>query len=181
MLTPKDYVHLYNITKDITPLKTDCGQLCGSICCRTDEKNSLGIYLFPGEECMFNGDEEWIQWEICDRDEQFFPPSWPQKLYFIKCTSFCQREKRPLACRFFPLTPHFNNQNNFCLIYETLDLPYSCPLISKKIPLQEEFIKTVAGCWEIMLKDYRLEDIVREDSLEREIEYSQNIEIVWQG
>ena len=33
-----------------TPLKTDCGALCGAACCRTDADGKGGVYLFPGED-----------------------------------------------------------------------------------------------------------------------------------
>lgn len=172
------YPYLYKISACVTPLASDCGVLCDSICCRTNEKDSLGIYLFPGEEKMFTGKEEWLQWEKHDRDEQLFPTSWPETVYFVKCTKPCPRELRPLACRFFPLTAHLNKKSGLQLIYETISLPYSCPLIENKIPLQKEFIETVARCWEILLSDYRIKDLVEEDSRERET-YNQKIEIIW--
>lgn len=177
MLTKQDYVYLYDITTEVTPLKKDCGVLCNSICCRQDKSESLGMYLFPGEECMFSGNETWLTWEKHDRDKHLFPQSWPQTIYFVKCTGQCSRNLRPLACRFFPLAPHFYKDKLF-LIYETLSLPYSCPLITGHTPLQPAFIDTVATCWQLMLTDYRIRDLVEEDSWEREA-HGQTIEIIW--
>ena len=34
----------------LTPLKSDCGALCGAACCQADEDGQGGMYLFPGEE-----------------------------------------------------------------------------------------------------------------------------------
>jgi hypothetical protein len=35
---------------DVTPLKTDCGKVCGAKCCRSLEDEETGMLLFPGEE-----------------------------------------------------------------------------------------------------------------------------------
>jgi len=172
------YSYLYKITSKVTPLESDCGLLCHSICCRPDDKNSLGIYLFPGEEHMFTGREDWLLWEKHDRDEQLFPASWPETVYFVKCTKPCPRESRPLACRFFPLAPHLTRENELYLIYETMPLPYDCPLITNNISLRQDFINTVARCWEILLSDFRIRDLVEEDSREREAQ-NKHIQIIW--
>lgn len=161
------YHYLYKISACVTPLKTDCGIMCDHICCRPDDKNSLGIYLFPGEEKMFSGKEDWLRWEEHDRDENLFPSSWPAAIYFVQCTKPCPRELRPLACRFFPLAPHMAGNGRLQLIYETIPLPYRCPLIENKIPLQKKFINMVALCWEILLTDHRIKDLVMEDSQQR--------------
>lgn len=173
-----DYPKLYEITCNVTPLAGDCGLLCNSICCQPDRDNSLGMYLFPGEELMFSGQEDWLQWEKCDPKKENFPPSWTEPVYFVKCTKPCPREKRPLSCRIFPLTPHLLADNTLLLIHETLDLPYRCPLITRNIPLQQEFIKVVASCWQELLKDDAIKDLVRMDSRERE-KWGQAPTILW--
>ncbi len=163
-----DYQKIYNLTAYVTPLKEDCGHLCGSICCRPDRENTLGMYLFPGEEKMFTGREDWLQWEQRDPREDDFPPSWVDPVYFVSCTKPCPREKRPLSCRLFPLAPHLLSDGRLILIYETLELPYSCPLISKNITLEQDFIDVVAQCWQELLKDRRIRDLVIMDSAVRE-------------
>ena len=40
----------YDIIGEKTPLLTDCGALCGAACCRTDDDDQGGVFLFPGEE-----------------------------------------------------------------------------------------------------------------------------------
>jgi hypothetical protein len=168
MLTPKDYQYLYRITAGPTPLPGDCGTLCGSVCCRPGKHDELGIYLFPGEQAMFTRRENWLQWEEHDPAEHFFPASWPKPVYFVRCTRPCPREARPLACRFFPLAPHLQRDGTMLLIYETMDLPYSCPLITQNKPLQKEFVAAVNAAWQIMLRDRRIRDLVEEDSRYRE-------------
>lgn len=175
-----DYQKLYQLTSAVTPLKNDCGVLCGSICCRAGDNQSLGVYLFPGEECMFTGREDWLQWELRDPAGDDFPRSWKSPVHFVRCTSPCPREKRPLSCRFFPLAPHLLRDGTLFLIHETLPVPYSCPLIEKKMSLQVEFIDTVALCWKEMLKDPRLLALVKMDSQDREKEEIRP-HIVWWG
>ncbi|WP_031515039.1 hypothetical protein [Desulfofalx alkaliphila] len=173
-----DYKELYKITREVTPLQEDCGLLCGGICCRPDKDNTIGMYLFPGEEVMFTGDEDWLVWEHFHPEEDDFPPSWSYPVYFIKCTRSCPREKRPLSCRFFPLAPHLLSDNTLLLIHETVQLPYRCPLITKRIPLREDFIQVVAYCWQQLLKDGRIRDLVKMDSQDRE-KYGQKPYILW--
>ena len=69
-----------------TPLRSDCGQLCGAACCQADEDGQGGMYLFPGEEALLPG-----------AGGDFAP--------IYTCEGACAREERPLACRIFPLTP----------------------------------------------------------------------------
>ena len=76
----------------VTPLKTDCGKVCGARCCRSLEGEETGMLLFPGEE------EEYLE-----------KPGWtvretPVGLLAV-CPGACERSERPLACRIFPLLP----------------------------------------------------------------------------
>ena len=32
----------------LTPMRTDCGALCGAACCGTDPDGQGGVHLFPG-------------------------------------------------------------------------------------------------------------------------------------
>ena len=41
------------LLQSLTPLKTDCGRLCGCACCRGDEQT--GMLLFPGEDALYAG------------------------------------------------------------------------------------------------------------------------------
>lgn len=165
-----DYKKLYSITNTITPLDGDCGELCSKICCQPDSGDNLGVYLYPGEECMFTGKENWLQWEQRHPAEDDFPPSWKYPVYFVRCTRPCPREQRPLNCRFFPLTPHLLKDNTLLLIHETLKLPYLCPLIAGRTPLRKDFIEVTARCWQELLKNPRILDLVKMDSRERERE-----------
>ena len=76
----------------VTPLKRDCGRVCGARCCRSCEGEETGTLLFPGEERLYRDHEGW---RILDTASG--------KL--IICPGVCDRPERPLACRFFPLLP----------------------------------------------------------------------------
>lgn len=163
-----DYQKLYRLTETVTPLNEDCGVLCNKICCRPDQDNTLGMYLYPGEEVMFTKTEDWLAWELRDPFEDDFPPSWRDWVHFIRCRKPCPRLQRPLSCRLFPLAPHILKDNTLLLIYETLSLPYQCPLIKNKIPLREDFVNVVALCWQELIAEQRIHDLVVLDSRARE-------------
>ena len=78
--------------KTLTPLKRDCGYVCGAACCRSHEGEETGMLLFPGEEEVYAGKEAWLI-----RDSAAGP--------MVICPGQCAREERPLACRMFPMLP----------------------------------------------------------------------------
>ena len=80
----------------VTPLKRDCGRICGARCCRSCEGEETGMLLFPGEEGLYR---EKDGWRILDTESG--------KL--VICPGKCDREERPLACRLFPLLPVIRN------------------------------------------------------------------------
>lgn len=76
----------------LTPLKRDCGRLCGARCCASLEGEETGMLLFPGEEDFY---EESGEWRILPAGRELL----------LICPGSCRREDRPLACRMFPLLP----------------------------------------------------------------------------
>ena len=42
------------VLEDVTPLKGDCGRVCGGACCEPDEDGKGGMLLFPGEETLYD-------------------------------------------------------------------------------------------------------------------------------
>lgn len=81
-----------------TPLKGDCGRLCGGACCAGDAQT--GMLLFPREERLY---------ERCAFARvvpaRFSLGGAPGRL--LVCEGRCPREERPLACRLFPLFLRF--------------------------------------------------------------------------
>ncbi len=80
----------------VTPLKTDCGRVCGARCCRSLEGEETGMLLFPGEEACYAGKPGWKLRKT---------PSGT----LLVCPGDCARDERPLACRIFPLLPVIRN------------------------------------------------------------------------
>ena len=78
---------------DLTPMLRDCGALCGAACCHTDEDGQGGVYLFPGEDALLMD---------CDWVVQILPGGFAP---VMMCNGSCDRRKRPLGCRIFPLSP----------------------------------------------------------------------------
>lgn len=161
------YQKIYALLDRATPLPGDCGELCGRLCCRPRDPD-LGIYLFPGEETMFTRREPWLTWTEQEAQDYDFPPTWRGTVYFVRCTGSCPRENRPLQCRFFPLTAHYLPDGSLALIWETLFLPYRCPLLSRQFPLQNDFVVAAARAWELLIEDPRVRDLVLWDSRQRE-------------
>ena len=82
---------------DVTPLKTDCGKVCGAMCCRPLEAEETGMLLFPGEEELYREKAGWTLRET------------PAGMLAV-CSGSCERDERPLACRIFPLLPVIRNE-----------------------------------------------------------------------
>ena len=76
----------------VTPLKRDCGRVCGAACCRPAGGEETGMLLFPGEEEAYSGRAGWTI-----RETAMGP--------MAICPGACDRNERPLACRLFPLLP----------------------------------------------------------------------------
>ncbi|MDO4485331.1 MAG: hypothetical protein Q4C46_01925 [Bacillota bacterium] len=179
----------------VSPINDDCGLLCGAACCTCESERgvtdkagandcnadfSMGLYLLPGEEKLFSGDEDWLSWGWIMAEEYEFPESWHGKVYFLQCNTapVCDRKKRPLQCRTFPLAPHIDEDGNLLLIYHSGRLPYSCPLITERIKLNESFIKATYTAWKHLMSDPLIYDLIEMDSVFRE-EDGEPINIVY--
>ena len=78
--------------KNVTPLKRDCGCVCGARCCRSPEGEETGMLLFPGEAEAYAG-KAGFEIRKTTRGDLLF------------CSGTCDRDDRPLSCRLFPLLP----------------------------------------------------------------------------
>lgn len=90
---------IYRLLDRVSPINGDCGKLCNSICCtyeyddnkdlnigcNSDDDFSLGLYLLPGEDKLFTGDEDWLGWSWAYAEDYEFPESWHGKVYFLRC------------------------------------------------------------------------------------------------
>ena len=121
---------------DLTPLKTDCGRLCGGACCQGDEQT--GMLLFPGEERSFEncnlGRVIPANFSLAGRDVQLFV-----------CSGHCSRESRPLACRLFPLFLRIRMDSRAFSV---------CPLCGYGMDaLHDEFISAARCAYDALLGD----------------------------
>ncbi len=133
----KFYSSIYSVIGDKTPINADCGKLCQKACCAvTDE--ITGMYLFPKEETMYNPVPEWGK--IYDTDFEYTHEKYAD---LFTCDGHCERGKRPLACRIFPLVPYIKD-GKLQVIIDPRGRGI-CPLASvmKKEELSAEFVKRV--------------------------------------
>lgn len=168
------YRAIYRLLNKVSPLPIDCGQLCSAACCDCGGDGSsedsldfeMGIYLLPGEEKLFTRKEDWLKWNVEQAEDFEYPPSWSGKVYFARCKNppHCPREMRPLQCRFYPLAPYLTEKGELILILSPTELPYQCPLITGKIPLQSSFIKATHTVWKHLIRDPLIYDLVAMDS-----------------
>lgn len=180
------YRAIYRLLNKVSPLLSDCGQLCAAACCNCGGNGSgeesldfdMGIYLLPGEEKLFTRKEEWLKWNVEDAEDFEFPDSWSGKVYFVRCKTppHCPREMRPLQCRFYPLAPYLSEKGKFSLILSPADLPYQCPLITEKMALEPAFVKATHTVWKRLIRDPLIRDLVAMDS--KAIRKNKKIELI---
>ena len=170
-----EYEEIYRLLDAVSPLPYDCGTLCGAICCGAEEEPAdtesfeLGIYLLPGEEKLHGKKEDWLIWSLERAEDYDFPDSWTGNVCFVRCKNppHCPREKRPIQCRTFPLSPHFTEDGRLVLILNDEELPYRCPLIEDKMELEPSFMEVTWRCWARLTQDPLIRDLGRMDSEDR--------------
>ena len=179
-----DYRAIYRFLDRVSPVSFDCGTLCSSVCCGTPEDEDwdeeMGIYLLPGEDKLHERQNSWLEWSEESTDDYDFPPSWNGKVFFVRCKDApnCPREKRPIQCRTYPLSPHFLDEGHLVLIWNTEDVPYNCPLIRDKYCLNRDFVRATYTVWKHLVRDPLILDLVETESVKRE-EKSSIIQVVY--
>lgn len=127
------------LLENLTPLRTDCGKVCGSACCKSLDAEETGMLLFPGEE-----------------DEYDLLPEWrlkqtPSGVLAI-CPGECERASRPLACRMFPLLPTLREDG----VHVAVDARARavCPLARQgKNAMDAAFVQAVRKAGEALAED----------------------------
>ena len=106
------YQKLYHMANSIigdkTPLKKDCGLVCGGACCKGDD--DTGMLLFPFEESVLHIEEK-------------------DGVRLAVCQGKCNRNERPLSCRIFPFFPYVTADGKIRVIPDIRGVNV-CPLIS---------------------------------------------------
>lgn len=120
-----------------TPLKRDCGKVCGAACCSSLEGEETGMLLFPGEKEIYDGKAEWRI-----RETAMGP--------MVLCPGQCRREERPLACRMFPLLPYLNGSGEVRVVTDQRARAV-CPLARQgKQAMAPAFIDAVRQAGELL-------------------------------
>ena len=120
-----------------TPLKTDCGRVCGARCCRPLEGEETGMLLFPGEAEAYAGKPGWKVRKTAQGD-------------LVICPGICSREERPLSCRLFPLLPVIAEDGGIRVVTD-LRAKAVCPLARQgKSAMDPAFIDAVRKAGELL-------------------------------
>ena len=153
VLTAEDFRRVYEIL-DTPPLDFDCGTICGKLCCQ-EYQPGVGMYLLPGEERLFTGREAWLKWSFKRAEEQDFPPDWKGYVAFVECNSICDRGRRPVQCRTFPLMPYLDKDGKLSVRLDVLNGPLLCPLVRypRKYRLRAEFRRRTLEAWKLLITD----------------------------
>ena len=123
-----------------TPLKKDCGRICGARCCRSLEGEETGMLLFPGEAEAYAGKDGWEVRKTARGD-------------LLLCSGTCDREERPLSCRLFPLLPLIGDDGRIRVITD-LRARAVCPLARQgKSAMDPAFIDALREAGEILAAD----------------------------
>jgi len=121
----------------VTPLKKDCGRVCGARCCRPLEGEETGMLLFPGEEDAYTGKAGWEVRKTARGN-------------LLLCGGTCSREERPLSCRLFPLLPLIGDDGEIRVAVD-LRARAVCPLVRQgKEAMNPAFIDAVREAGEIL-------------------------------
>lgn len=154
----EDYIgQAWTLLAGRTPLPGDCGRLCGGACCRTDGGGIQGMRLFPGERERLEGMPGARFWET------------PQGGTLMECAGRCDRGRRPLACRIFPLFPYLDDTGRVRAVYDPRAWRL-CPLVrhAAQIRLDRDFVRTVRTVGRLLTQDAACRGFLLEES--REIE-----------
>ena len=149
---PLSYKRLYELAYaalgDATPLGADCGQICGAACCRVEEEIT-GMYLFPEENVMLRDLPSYMK--LYDTDFEY---DYGRYADLITCDGHCERERRPLACRIFPLTPYLREDGGCEIIIDPRGKGI-CPLARAMTveDLEPGFVDGVRRASNILLKN----------------------------
>lgn len=129
--------------KDICPLDRDCGKKCGAACCQPDEDGQGGMYLFPGEEELAGG--EWASILPAMMGER--------ETNILVCSGECERDRRPLGCMIFPLTPVVDEEGNVKVRFD-YRARRMCPLLKFGVRgLKKEFVDAVREVLQMIASD----------------------------
>lgn len=142
----KLYKEVKRIIGDKTPLKKDCGTVCGAACCKGDK--DTGMLLFPFEETTLTVNEkDGVRLAVCDGS--------------------CKRYERPLSCRIFPFFPYVTAQGKIAVIPDIRGVNV-CPLVSNfsEVQFDRGFLWRVKKVGRLLYADEACREFLTETSRE---------------
>lgn len=147
-----------------TPMARDCGRLCGAACCQPDADGQGGAYLFPGEEELL-GPLEWAR-VVSDRRELG-----GKTARMLVCQGQCDRDRRPLGCMIFPLTPQ-TDENGGVEVRFDRRARAMCPLLRHGLSgMRRDFVADVERALRLIAEDEEGLRFLRDwEELERQYE-----------
>ena len=151
-------------TETLTPLKMNCGRLCGGACCQDDESGQNGMLLFPYEETFYAKPIPGFAFRLLPDDTLVKGGK------RLVCRGSCPREHRPLACRLFPLRVRVEGDGDQAHAVAELD-PRAwavCPLLEKGglRAMSGDFIAAVERAGNCLIGNVdMLEALYREQSM----------------
>ncbi len=123
--------------KNVTPLKRDCGRVCGARCCLPLDGEETGMLLFPTEAEVYEGKDGW---EIRKTS----------RAELVICPGSCERDERPLSCRLFPLLPLIGDGGDIRVVMDQRAKAV-CPLARQgKSAMDPSFIDAVREAGELL-------------------------------
>ena len=143
-------LEIYTAIGETTPMRTDCGALCGAACCQPDSDGQGGVALLPGEAELLTD----IRWGTIACDETMNAP-------MLVCTAACEREKRPFLCRVFPLCPVIGKDGNWTVRMDARARAV-CPLANSGLrALDPEFVRGAAKAARLLAGDPECEAFLK--------------------
>lgn len=160
----KRLVKARELLENETPLKSDCGRICGAKCCQSDDTGENGMLLYPFEDRLYRKGIEGFTFELRDDDTLY---KGGKRLI---CNGECPREFRPLKCRLFPLRISVKEAEDNSLKAEAALDPSAfavCPLCEQGMQaLSESFISAAEQAGGEMLKSLDItEALFREQEI----------------
>jgi len=156
MLKRELFEKAYDMLEQLTPLHTDCGNLCSRACCDSADEDA-GMYLFPGEELMYAEKPDWLRIQ----ESSFIYGKEEKPALIAICTKQCERRLRPLACRIFPLTPYIGS-NGIVNIKTDPRAVSICPLAKPHAAnrLNKDFVLSVHDVFKMLVQDIDISSFI---------------------
>ena len=147
----KVYDKARRLLNGVTPLKADCGQLCGKSCCKGDSRT--GMLLFPNEETTLN---------VIENNGR----------RLAVCGGKCERGERPLGCMMFPFFPVEDGGIKIVSDYRGINI---CPMVAHRdeIKFSRRFMRRMRSAGKVLYSDPECAAFMRE--IAEEIEDARKI------